>query len=111
MVPPKRGALLRNDDAAQAGNLWQRQKGIRSLPWAVNNNNVTHTAPVHRMSIHGLWRWEKKNLLEQLIAGAGCETEGCKHHTVLLMSNDGTDDSWIRRTHGLRTANGTAEDF
>ncbi len=31
--------------------------------------------------------------------------------TVLAASKDGTDDSWIRRTHGLSTANGTAEDF
>jgi hypothetical protein len=30
---------------------------------------------------------------------------------VLATSKDGTDDSWIRRTHGLSTASGTADDF
>ena len=39
------------------------------------------------------------------------ESEEYAGHTVLATSNDGTDDSWISRTHGLSTASGTAEDF
>jgi hypothetical protein len=31
--------------------------------------------------------------------------------TVLDASKTGTDDSWMRRTQGLSTAKGTAEDF